>query len=244
MSSNIIKSSGSKGIIITPKLQIVSQTGSVKRAKDKIDFVFVFDTTGSMSDKIRGLQLACQSLVDEAQKLEIDPQFALITFGDISVPYGNDRIQITVAPTTDPEKIKRGIANAPSNNGFGNEGESSLEAIIEALKLPYRDNAVKVLLLLTDEPALQHQYRADDVISLLEKHQFIVFVLSFYTHYFHDMARKNGGYWQEISAHTDISKILEMFKKTTTKAVQTAKTIHKEFGGDVSLYKQLTEKNS
>ncbi len=240
----IIKSTGLKGITITPKPQIVSQTGKVVKSKDKIDFVFVFDTTGSMSDKIHNLQVACQSLVDESSNLDIDPQFALITFGDISYQNGGDRIEVTVRPTTDTEKIKSGIANAPRNNGFGNEGESSLEAIVEAISLQFRDNTVKVMILLTDEPALQHKHNPRQIIEMLEKQHFVVFVISIDTIYYREMAEKNGGYWEYISSNTDISKILQMFKKATSKAIQTAKTIHREFGGNVDLYKQLSSGNN
>lgn len=226
-----------KRAVISVKPTVKSQTGTISDAsKHLVDIIFVFDTTGSMSNKIHNLKLAMQELVDETKKLALDIRFALITFGDLSYPSGGDRIDVVVSPTADTEVIKKGIANAPDNNGFGNEGESCFEAIEQALRLELRPNTVKVMIVLTDEPALQHRIKAPDINQRLKQREFIVFTIATENQYYKDIANQNGGSWRLISANTKISDILDIFRNITKKAVQTAKRVHVEAGGDVKRF--------
>jgi len=147
---------GKEQVIIAGKPQVTSQTGKVEGG-NQVDVVFVFDSTGSMDDKISALVQTCTQFVEEAGKLQLDAQFALISFGDISVRGGGDKIELVVPLTPDIATVKHGLTYIPRNNGFGNVGESSMEAMQEVFGLPYRPKAVKVVILITDEPALQHQ---------------------------------------------------------------------------------------
>src|SRR3990167_8659327 len=114
--------------IVAGKPQITSQTAKVVASGNMVDLVFVFDTTGSMDNKISALLSTCAEFVDEAGKMQLDMQFALISFGDTSILGGGDRIETVVPLTGNIEKIKYGLNHIPRNNGFGNEGETCLEA--------------------------------------------------------------------------------------------------------------------
>lgn len=223
-------------IAVKPK---VSSRGRVMGFGNQVDVIFVFDTTGSMEDKIEALLLTCRQFVDEAESLSLDQHFALISFGDISVMGGGDTIELVVPLTGDIEKVKYGLSNIPQNNGFGNQGESCLEAIHEAFKVSHRERAVKVMVLITDEPALQHDISADEVIQELGEREYLVFVVAIDKPYYKEMALKNGGIWKGISAHTDLSDILEAFKEMARKVSEVAEEVHLLGDGSVKKYLAL-----
>jgi hypothetical protein len=74
---------GNEKAIIAGKPQVKSKTGKVE-GNDQVDVVFVL-IQPVVDDKISGLIQTCVQFGDEASKLKLDPQFALISFGDISV---------------------------------------------------------------------------------------------------------------------------------------------------------------
>jgi len=234
------KKGGRVSIVQMNQPKISTSTGSVKESGrgNQVDVEFVFDTTGSMDDKIVGLLQTGRQFVDEAKSFDLAPQFGLISFGDISVQGGGDRIEQVVPLTPDIARMQAGLAQIPRNNGFGNLGESSLEALDLAIKLPYRPQAVKVLVLITDEPALQQHITAADMIKRLKAKEFLVFVVATPDQYYKDMARETGGIWKQISATTDLSEILKLFRDLARKVSQIAKDVHKL--GDGSVKKYLT----
>ncbi len=228
--------------------QVVKQTklsgsGSVVTENNQVGVIFVIDTTGSMDNKIDGLLKTCSDFVDEAKRLDLDPQFALISFGDISVQGGGDAIELVVTLTSEVEKIKGGLRNIPRNNGFGNTGESALEAIQEALKIKHRQKSVKVLILITDEPALQHHLSANQIIQELTKREYLVYVIATNEPYYKQMATKNGGVWKEIDTNTSLNDLLELFRNMAQKVSQTAKAVYQYGNGSVSQYLALKDSN-
>lgn len=230
---------GAEKSIVTGKPVVSSETGKVSGG-NMVDVVFVFDTTGSMDNKISALLETCAGFVDEASKMKLDPQFALISFGDISVLGGGDRIEVVVAPTQNIEKIKHGLKYIPRNNGFGNIGESCLEAIDEAFKLQYRPKAVKVMIVITDEPALQYATKVGKTISTMSEREFLVFVVAIDEPYYKEMALKNGGIWKEIGPDTDLAEILKLFAEMAKKVSQIVKQVHLIGKGSVKEYLKLT----
>jgi Mg-chelatase subunit ChlD len=201
-----------------------------------VDLVFVIDTTGSMSDKIEGLLATCTRFVDEFAALNLDQRVAIVAFGDLTVP--GDKIE-TTAFTGQVEIIKRSLQNIPRYGGGGNEGESSLEALEKALALPFRPNVVKVVILITDEPALQHQIRASDMINRLSTREFLAFVVSPPLAYFQEMANRNGGKWYQVEANTDFTDLLAMFKQMAEKVSQVVSDVYHMGGGSVANYLRI-----
>jgi Mg-chelatase subunit ChlD len=208
-------------------------TGSGARG---IDIVFVIDTTGSMSDKIEGLLATCNRFVDELAKLSLSYRIAVVAFGDLTVP-GDD---VCVFPFTDDlQRVKNTLKNVPRYDGGGNSGESSLEALDRVLNLQFRPKVIKAAILITDEPALQHRIKARDVISRLGQMEILTFVVSPPEDYYKDMARKTGGVWYQVSASSDFTGLLDMFRNLAAKLSSVVADVYRLGNGSVSKYLQL-----
>ena len=198
--------------IVVGKPVISSQTAKIAGG-NQVDIVLVFDTTGSMDNEIDGLLSTCTQFVNETQNMGLDANFALISFGDISIPGGGDKIETVTPLTGNIERIKFGLTHIPRNNGFGNTGETCLEAIQEAFKTRHRPKSVKVLILITDEPAVIGKLTPELIIKELRLREYLTFVIAIDTPYYRDMALKNGGIWKQISSNTDLSEILKIFQR-------------------------------
>ncbi len=201
-----------------------------------VDLVFVIDTTGSMSDKIESLLATCSRFADDFNALHLNHRIAIVSFGDLRVE--GDKIQNT-AFTDNVEVTKKSLQNIPRNNGGGNEGESSLEALERALSLPFRSDAVKAIVLITDEAADQHHIRAADMIGRLCERELLVFVASPPHDYFKQMAQRNGGKWYKISAHTRFNDLLELFRDLARKVSQVVSDVYQVGDGSVANYLRL-----
>ena len=196
--------------------------------------MFVIDTTGSMNDKIDGLIESCESFVDKLARKRIDWVAAVVGFGDLTVE--GDRIVATPFSSS-ADRVKALLRGLPRYSGGGNEGESSLEAVQAALNQPgYRPDAIKVVVLITDEPALQRQLRPSAISGKLREAGAIAFVLSPKLKYFREMATETGGEWWNVDSGGDFSKILDIFDKIATKVAATVAAVHKLSGGNVKEY--------
>jgi hypothetical protein len=231
-----VLNSTSQKQITNQKTEVIVKGKSIN-AKE-VDLVFVIDTTGSMSDKINGLLETCSKFVDEFSQLNLDYRIAIVAFGDLTVP--GDKIEATLF-TSNIETTKKSLIKIPRNGGGGNEGESSLEALLKAFKLEYRSTAVKVIILITDEPAIQRELAATTIIETLTKNEFLTFVISPAIQYFKDMAINNGGKWYQISATTDFSDLLDMFKEVAKKVTVVVRDVYKIGNGKVSNYLKLKD---
>jgi hypothetical protein len=216
-------------------LLIIDSRGNTRvQSNALVDLVFVVDTTGSMDGEIEGLLKSLKRLAAQLDLRDIDWRIATMAFGDLTVK--GDKIVVT--PFTDKlEVVKKSLDDIPRYNGGGNEGESSLEALVKALELPtYRFEAIKVCLLLTDEPALKKNLTPKVVTERLVEAGILTFVISEPQGYFQEMARKTGGAWFQISAEVDFSSILDQLFR---QVAQTVVAVQVEAGGDVQKYLQL-----
>lgn len=215
---------------------ILNAEGKAKQQTHVVqcDIVFVIDTTGSMNDKIAGLLGTCQKFVDEIAKRQIDWQIALVGFGDLTVT--GDKI-VATGFSRNVEIIKKSLGEIPRNSGGGNTGESSLEALDRAMAISgYRQEAIRVFVLMTDEPALQAQLTPQRITERLKQEGVLTFVISGPLGYFKDMAARTGGEWFQISSGTNFLSILDRLVK---KVSQTVIAVQVEAGGNVQKYLQL-----
>jgi hypothetical protein len=125
---------------------------SVKIERSLADICIVFDTTGSMSDKIDGLINCMTGFVDQLGKLSLDWQISVVPFGDLTVP--GDRVELQLPFVKTVDLAKQQLRQMPRFSGGANQGESSIDAILGAIGKPWRNNTVRIAVLLTDEPAL------------------------------------------------------------------------------------------
>jgi Mg-chelatase subunit ChlD len=211
-------------------------TQSGQAGARKVDLVFVIDTTGSMSDKIDGLLQTCAKFVDEFTALQLQQRIAIVAFGDLRVR--GDKI-VRTDFTSNVEVTKKSLKKIPRYSGGGNKGESSLEAIEKALDLPFDADAVKVLILITDEPAHQKRLQADEMTGRLAEREFLVFVVSPPLDYYKAMAKRNGGKWYKVSAKTDFTDLLQMFREMASRVSQVVLDVHEIGEGSVAKYLRL-----
>jgi len=203
----------------------------------RADIVLVIDTTGSMNDKIDGLLQTCRKFAERLRRKAVDWQIATVAFGDLTVR--GDRIEAT-AFSKSLDAVKESLSNIPRNSGGANEGESSLEALEKAMTLRgYRAGAMKVFILITDEPALQHQVSAGSVTQGLRRHRVITYVVSPPLDYFKRMAKDTGGRWFEVAADTNFLSIMDVFDRLTQEVARTVERVQLDAGGNVERYLQL-----
>lgn len=235
--SKIVPSPSRSGMPIASGAKVVRMEVGQDSARARADLVFVIDTTGSMSDKIDGLIESCESFVDKLAGKRIDWVAAVVGFGDLTVE--GDRIVATPFSSS-AERVKALLRGLPRYSGGGNDGESSLEALQAALDQPgYRPDAMKVVVLITDEPALQRKLRPTTVTGRLREAGAIAFVLSPNLKYFRSMAADTGGQWWNVNSGGDFSEILSIFDKIATKVASTVAAVHKLAGGNVKEYMSL-----
>ncbi|HZQ06404.1 MAG TPA: vWA domain-containing protein [Anaerolineae bacterium] len=202
-----------------------------------VDLVFVIDTTGSMSDKIKGLLQTCAKFVDRFSRLQMDSRIAIVAFGDLTVR--SDKI-VATGFTNNIQTTKTSLQKIPRFSGGGNRGESSLEALQKAMALGFRNGVVKVLILITDEPALQNRnVQVGDVIEDLRGGEYLTFVVSPPEKYYKDMASRTGGKWYKVSANTDFTDLLEMFGDIASRVSDTVADVYRLGDGKVSNYLRL-----
>lgn len=221
--------------IAGPGMEVSPQSVPARSGRE-VDLVFVIDTTGSMSDKIEGLLQTCGRLVTELVSLSLSHRIAVVAFGDLTVE--GDKI-VTFEFTEDVSRVTRTLSEIPRFNGGGNEGESSLEALETALNLPFRKNAVKAVLLITDEPALQENLWPKDLIYRLRQSETLAFIVSPAESYYIEMAESTGGTWYKVSAEADFTGLLEMFRKLAARLSEVVADVYKLGNGSVRQYLQL-----
>ncbi len=216
----------------------IAVTGSSQKPppnpqKFQCDFVFVTDTTGSMNDKIEGLLSTCQKFTDRVATANIDWQIAVVAFGDLLVP--NDKI-VATAFSNKTEVVKRSFMNIPRYSGGANHGESSYEALEYALNLNgFRPEALKIFILVTDEPPHQDRLTTQGIIGKLKQANVITFVVSIPSPLLSAISDLTGGKWYPISSHADFLTILDFLTK---QVVTTTLAVFQEAGGDVGRYLQ------
>jgi ubiquinone biosynthesis protein UbiJ len=235
--SKLVPAPSSSDLRTTGDAKVVRMEIGQDSAKARADLVFVIDTTGSMNDKIDGLIESCESFVDKLARKRIDWTAAVVGFGDLTVE--GDRIVATPF-SSNAERVKALLRGLPRYSGGGNEGESSLEALQAALdQQGFRRDAVKVVVLITDEPALQRKLRPATVSGKLREAGAIAFVLSPNLKYFRSLATETGGQWWNVDSGGDFSQILAVFDKIATKVASTVAAVHRLAGGNVKQYLHL-----
>lgn len=219
------------GQLVAPK---PGERVTIDDVRRMVDTTFVFDTTGSMSSKLESLQQCMVEFVRELATFKLDWRFSLLPFGDLTVP--SDLVVGDLPFVTDADAAIRMIRSAPHFSGGGNLGESSLEAMQAAINKPYRKGAVKVIVLLTDEPPLTGQLSAGEINRQLKSGEFICFVASPAGCGFEAMARDNGGKWYLIGPSLNTADLLSFLRQLLKNVSRVSNDVHRLGGGSVARY--------
>ncbi len=200
----------------------VGKTHSAKEhspTRRDVDICFVFDATGSMADKRDGLVNCMSDFVGHLARLNLDWRVTVVPFGDLNYQHLGDRIVADLPFTSTRDETQQLLRSLPEFNGGGNDGESSLEAMQAAMNRNYRAGAVKILVLLTDEPPLETWLTVETIGRLISQREFICFAVGpdpriqgRRVEGFRDWARRSGGRWYPISSTMPTAKLLQLLK--------------------------------
>jgi hypothetical protein len=119
----------------------------------QVDIVFVLDVTGSMRFALEGLLRGIGNFTKELAERQLDARVGLVAFEDLligealrALSFGGDgRLTSHIEAFREELKTVR-------IGGGGDEAESSLDALAEAARFPFRQGSTRVLLLITDAP--------------------------------------------------------------------------------------------
>jgi len=143
---------------------------------DRADVVILTDTTGSMSPYLDELKRKCAQFSAQLKRQAIEHRFALLGFGDTAEGPWLDRHDFTA----DVGQFAAAVENVKRFDG-GDFPESALDALEEALRLPYDEGALRRFYLVTDaeyhEPT-RNGLSAEQIAARLGKQQVMLWVFS------------------------------------------------------------------
>lgn len=172
-----------------------------------VDVLVCFDTTGSMSDKIAGLVAQTATFVREAATRQLNLRWGLIAFGDLRVP--GDRI-VQYPFTTNIKVFAKALRGMPTFLGGGNRSETSLDALsVAALHRGWSSQAVRMCILLTDEPSAGLEVDLETVGRQLRDRRIVVFCVSPDHRAYRWLAQVTGGEWWDIYERVPFDRLLE-----------------------------------
>jgi Ca-activated chloride channel family protein len=123
----------------------------------KADILFVVDLTSSMAWAISGITDGIGQFVRQLEGKDIDARIGFIGFCDIVADREEPFIlQFDDGPfTADREAFARRVKDQRLRGGGDNE-ESAFQALFVAARQPFRPDAARVLVLITDAPPKRH----------------------------------------------------------------------------------------
>lgn len=130
-------------IISDSNLHIMSVKQSISSSPVPVDFVVLMDCSGSMGDEILEVRANVVSFVNKLKNAGIDYRIGGILYGD--------KIQDTIQPTADIEAFLRFFSKAAAT---GND-EITSTAVHTATKFPFREQAQRCIILITDDCSIQ-----------------------------------------------------------------------------------------
>ena len=166
---------------------------------DKIDIVFLIDTTGSMRDNVRGVKDHIEHFLQPLEEKEIDAALGLVEFADQDV-----RDAKVVGLTRSQKKFEKWLDKTRFYGG-ADIAESGYEALIAALEqMEFRDGAEKSFIFISDAP--QHdfdydgrsRYSLDRIIARLSDEGVIMDVVGVKYLSMKQLAWGTGGKWKHI----------------------------------------------
>lgn len=128
--------------------QVLTLPGAAAAVR-RFDLAVVLDTTGSMGDEIEFLKNELRAIVRRLQDSHpgLDIRMALVAYRD----EGDVFVTHSYGFTGSGEEMEQRLA-AQSGDGGGDEPEAMDQALIRALALDWRPDAVRSLLLVADAP--------------------------------------------------------------------------------------------
>jgi Ca-activated chloride channel family protein len=121
-------------------------------ARPQVDVLFVLDVTGSMQFAIDGVRDGIRSFADGLGRKELDSRIGLVAFQDRQLGELPQVLRFDGRPLTpDIAAFRERVATLYADGG-GDAPETCLDALKVAADQPFRPEATKVLVLITDAP--------------------------------------------------------------------------------------------
>ena len=188
-----------------------------------VDVVFVFDTTGSMEEEIRGVINSCIDFAVALGSSGRDYRLGLVTFGDeIRGVYNPDG-----SLTDDVNQFKTWVSTLSAQGG-ADDPENSFGALKQAAQLSFRADSQIVFILITDAPAHVFGDAPDGgepfndpdltyerVLALLQSpRQVTVYAVTLNDPSFRNLASETGGRFYDIKATPNFTGIIDTIGTT------------------------------
>jgi hypothetical protein len=161
----------------------------------------------------------------------------MLPFGDLTV--AGDRVDLQFPFVKTVDQAKQELRRMPRFSGGGNDGESAIDAVLGAMGKPWRNGAVRIAVLLTDEPA-HGTHRSRRVLAMLHSAKIVMFVASPNYDYYKSWAAGTGGEWFEIGPSMDTRALLNLLRSLVGDVATVAAEVHAIAGGDYNKYLQIT----
>lgn len=127
-------------------------TLSTLKNKQRADIMFILDCTESMKGELGAIRDAIMSFVETIRSDGVRVRIGLIEFRDRLINEEHRVLSFNGDTfTSDPELFRREVFKLSAIGG-GDEPESSLDAVMLALRQPFDKESQKVLVLVTDAP--------------------------------------------------------------------------------------------
>jgi len=197
----------------------VVKCGARPREHPPVDVVFVFDTTGSMQDKIDGLLAISSRFAGRLAGAGIDSRLAMVAFGAADEPRV---IRQTFSPNGKVAAFQRFLRGTRAGGGGREDQPTAVEHALSSFT--YRPEARKIMILITDERLLGNEsYTAgniadprarqakvdwDAAIEELVAREFTVYAVCVPDEPFQRMADRTGGKFYDILRDRDFTGIV------------------------------------
>ncbi|MBK8048780.1 MAG: VWA domain-containing protein [Anaerolineales bacterium] len=176
-----------------------------------VDVVFVFDTTSSMGEEIDGAIRSSIAFAEQLRTNHRDFRLGLVAFGDeIRSVYNTDGTM-----TADAAEFTTWVSELRARGG-GDTPELALDALLQATTLHYREDAQKVLLLITDAPPHMagdgtgySALTTADVTTQLQDEGFVVYTVAVDTPGYRSLATATGGNFYELTERSDFTGMID-----------------------------------
>lgn len=130
----------------------INQKGGKLQGKRRADILFVLDCTGSMQGEIDAIKDTIAEFADTIESDGVRARVGLIEFRDRLEGEEARVLNFESQPFTAKPALFRAELSKLRAEGGGSAPESSLDAVMLALRQPFSTEASKVIVLITDAP--------------------------------------------------------------------------------------------
>ena len=203
----------------------------------KADIMFVLDCTASMKPELEVIKSAILSFTDTVANEGVQTRIGLVAFRDRHAQKGRPGEEALVMDfggtpfTSDPAQFRQAVEPLTAEGG-GDIPESSLDAILLALRQPFAPDANKVLVLVTDAPPKVPDVEAQSVAEVsaaiqqagVKQIYLVIRVQESVNNVYLKLLERTNGLAFDLGYGDDFGARVETFKRTL---LELGKTISK-----------------